>query len=308
MSLLIIGSLALDTIETPYGKREYILGGSANFISASASYFTKELRLVGIVGYDFPEKEIEFLKSKNVDLRGLVISEDKKTFHWHGVYTQDMNDRESLVTELNAFETFNPLIPEEFRDSDYICVGNVDPVIQQKIINQLSSPELVMIDTMNFWIEGKPDELKKTLSLADIIVINDAEARLISGETNLFKAGKIIMEIGPKILIIKKGEHGAILMKENNIFICPALPLDSVIDPTGAGDTFAGGFMGWLHKTKDLSFENLKIAVVFGTVMASIVVQDFSLEGLRNTKEFLIKDRLNQLSEITKFSKSEYNL
>lgn len=305
MSLLIIGSMALDTIETPHGKREYILGGSANFISASASYFTDNIRVVGIVGYDFPLEEIEFLKSKGVDTRGIVISKDQKTFHWHGVYTEDMNDRESIVTELNAFQTFNPVIPEELAKSEYVCLGNVDPVIQNKIIKQLISPELIMIDTMNFWIEGKPDELKRTLSLTDIIVVNDGEARLLTGETNLVTAGKKIMDFGPKIIIIKKGEHGAMLMNNDAIFHCPALPLDRVIDPTGAGDTFAGGFMGWLHRTKDVTFENLKLAVVFGTVMASIVVQDFSLEGLRNVDKSLIKSRFFKLKELTHFTEPE---
>lgn len=305
MSLLIIGSMALDTIETPHGKREYILGGSANFISASASYFTDDIRVVGIVGYDFPLEEIEFLKSKGVDTRGIVISKDQKTFHWHGVYTEDMNDRESIVTELNAFQTFNPVIPEELAKSEYVCLGNVDPVIQNKIIKQLISPELIMIDTMNFWIEGKPDELKRTLSLTDIIVVNDGEARLLTGETNLVTAGKKIMDFGPKIIIIKKGEHGAMLMNNDAIFHCPALPLYRVIDPTGAGDTFAGGFMGWLHRTKDVTFENLKLAVVFGTVMASIVVQDFSLEGLRNVDKSLIKSRFFKLKELTHFTEPE---
>ncbi len=308
MSLLIIGSLALDTIETPFGKREYILGGSANFISASASYFTDDIRLVGTVGYDFPLKEIEFLKSKNIDTGGLVISDTMKTFHWHGVYTKDMNDRDSLVTELNVFAEFDPVIPEKFRTSEYVCLGNVDPVIQYKIITQLKSPELILIDTMNFWIEGKPEELKKTLSLAGIIMVNDAEARLLTGETNLLNAGKKIMEIGPEIVIIKKGEHGAFLMKENEIFFCPAVPLDKVIDPTGAGDTFAGGFMGWLHKTKNLSFENLKIAVVFGTVMASIVVQDFSLEGIRDIDKSEILSRFRRIKSLTAFNEPEFSL
>lgn len=305
MSLLIIGSLALDTIETPYGKREYILGGSANFISTSASYFTDSIRMVGTVGYDFPFKEIEFLKSKGIDTQGLVISKEQKTFHWHGVYKPDMNERESLITELNVFQTFDPVIPEEFRKSEYVCLGNVDPVIQNKIIKQLTSPELIMIDTMDFWIEGKPGDLKRTLSLADIIVVNDGEARLLTGEANLLSAGKKIMELGPKILIIKKGEHGAMLMKDNMIFYCPAVPLDRVIDPTGAGDTFAGGFMGWLHRTKDHSFENLKLAVVFGTVMASIVVQDFSLEGLRNVEKSLISSRFKNLKDMTYFIEPE---
>ncbi|MBN1633520.1 MAG: sugar kinase [Ignavibacteria bacterium] len=305
MSLLIIGSLALDTIETPHGKRDYILGGSANFISASASYFTDGIRVVGTVGYDFPFEEIEFLKSKGIDTQGIVISKKLKTFHWHGVYTADMNARESLITELNVFHSFDPVIPEEFRKSEYVCLGNVDPVIQNKIIKQLYSPELIMIDTMDFWIEGKPENLKSTLSLTNIIVVNDGEARLLTGETNLLLAGKKIMDFGPKIIIIKKGEHGAMLMKDNELFYCPAVPLDKVIDPTGAGDTFAGGFMGWLHRTKNVSFENLKLAVVFGTIMASVVVQDFSLEGLRNVENSLIKSRFKKLKEMTYFNEPE---
>lgn len=308
MSLLIIGSLALDTIETPFGKKEYILGGSANFISASASYFTEDIRMVGTVGYDFPLKEIEFLKSKGIDTKGLVISKDEKTFHWHGIYTPDMNDRESVVTELNVFSKFDPVIPDDFRTSKYVCLGNVDPVIQNKIIRQLKSPELIMIDTMNFWIQGKPGELKRTLSLADIIMVNDGEARLLTGESNLLIAGKKIMELGPKIIIIKKGEHGAFLMKENEIFYSPAVPLHKVIDPTGAGDTFAGGFMGWLHRTNNLSFDNLKIAVVFGTVMASIVVQDFSLEGIRYINKSLIMNRFHQLKSLITFGEPEISI
>ncbi|MBM4157880.1 MAG: sugar kinase [Ignavibacteria bacterium] len=301
MSLLVIGSLALDTIETPHGKREYTLGGSATFISVSASYFTKDIRLVGVVGYDFPQSEIEFFNSRNIDTSGLEILKDKKTFHWHGVYHKDMNTRDSITTELNAFETFNPEITDKFRSSDYVCLGNVDPIIQKRVIKQLKNPELVMIDTMNFWIEGKPAEVKETLSLVDVIMINDSEARLISGEYNLIYSAKKIMELGPKILIIKKGEHGALLFTENTTFTVPAYPLEKVYDPTGAGDSFAGGFMGWIDKTKDISDSNLKTAMVYGSVMASLAVQEFSLEGIKNLENTTIKKRFEDFRYLTNF-------
>jgi sugar/nucleoside kinase (ribokinase family) len=301
MSLLVIGTLALDTIETPFGKQEYTLGGSATFISTTASYFTPNTRLVGIVGYDFPQKEIDFLKSKNIDISSLEISKDKKTFHWHGVYSQDMNTRDSLTTDLNAFETFDPVINEKFRKSDYVCIGNADPVLQKKIIKQLDKPKLLMIDTMNFWIEGKPAALNETLKLADIIVVNDSEARLISGENNLVTASKKIMNLGPKILIIKKGEHGALLITKDTIFSVPAFPLERVFDPTGAGDTFAGGFMGWIDKTDDLSAENLKLAIVFGSVMASLAVEKFSLDGIRNLSNDIIMKRFYEFRNLTQF-------
>ena len=301
MSLLVIGTLALDTIETPFGKKEYTLGGSATFISTTASYFTHNTRLVGIVGSDFPKEEIEFLKSKNIDISGLEISKDKKTFHWHGVYSHDMNVRESITTELNAFETFDPVISDKFKKSEYVCIGNADPSLQKKIILQLGKPKLLMIDTKNFWIEGKPKELNETLKLADIIVVNDSEARLISGENNLIIAAHKIMKIGPKILIIKKGEHGALLITKDLIFSVPAFPLETVFDPTGAGDTFAGGFMGWLDKTDDLSTENLKLAIVFGSVMASLCVEKFSLEGIRNLTNDVIMKRFYEFRNLTQF-------
>ena len=296
MSLTVVGSLALDTIETPFGKREYILGGSATFISTSASYFSNNINLVGIVGYDFPKEEVEFLKSKGINTSGLEIRDDLKTFHWHG-----MNERDSIHTELNAFEVFNPILSDDFSNSEFLCLGNVDPVIQRKVLMQMKHPKLKMIDTMNFWIEGKPEEFKETLKYADTIVINDSEARLITGETNLFVASRKILTMGPRVIIVKKGEHGAFLITQNTIFSVPAIPLSNVIDPTGAGDTFAGGFMGWLAKTNDISDENLKIAVAFGTVMASLVVQDFSLEGIRNLKKDDVMTRFNRLKNLTTF-------
>lgn len=307
MSLLVVGSIALDTIETPFGKREYILGGSASFICLTSSYFTDEVRMVGIVGYDFPKEEIEFFRSKGIDTSGIEISPTDKTFHWYGRYHNDMNTRDSIVTELNAFEKFNPIIPEKFKDSDFICIGNVDPRIQKSVILQVNKPKIIMMDTMNFWIEGKLNDLLETLKYANILVINDSEVKLLTGDNNIIAGGRKIFELGPEIVIIKKGEHGAILMNKNHIFTVPAIPLEKIVDPTGAGDTFAGGLMGWLHKTKDFSFENLKLAVVMGTVMASIAVENYSIDNLRNVSKEEINNRIEKLYNISNFKKIELN-
>ena len=301
MSLLVIGSLALDTIETPFGKVEYTLGGSATFISTTASYFINDVRLVGIVGTDFPAAEIEFLKSKGINTSGLEISKTKKTFHWHGFYHTDMNNRDSITTELNAFEDFDPVIPVDFKSTEFVCLGNVNPEIQKKVILQLDKPKFVMIDTMNFWIEGKLDALKETMKLVDMMVINDSEAKMLAEENNLLIAAKKIFAMGPKMLIIKKGEHGAMLITRDFLFTIPAFPLEKVFDPTGAGDTFAGGFMGWLAKTGDISPANLKLAIVYGSVMASLAVEEFSLDGIRDlTKEKIMK-RFEEFRNLTHF-------
>lgn len=301
MGLLVIGSLALDTIETPFGKAERTLGGSATFISTSASYFTTPVRLVGIVGFDFPKEEIEFLSSKKIDISGLEISETKKTFHWHGKYDFDLNTRESLVTELNAFETFDPVISEKFRDSEYVCLGNLHPSLQKKVIGQISKPKLVMCDTMNFWIEGAYNELLEILKHVNLLVINDSEARELTKEFNLVIAARNIMKMGPQILIIKKGEHGALLFTNDSIFSAPAYPLEEVFDPTGAGDTFAGGLMGWIAKTKDISTDNLKLAVIYGSTMASLAVEKFSLDGIRNLTNETIMKRFSEFKKLTFF-------
>lgn len=301
MSLLVIGSLALDTLETPFGKVEYAVGGSATFISTSASYFYDDIKLVGIIGTDFPEEEIEFLKSRSIDISGVERHPTKKTFHWHGKYHYDLNTRDSITTELNAFEDFDPVIPENFKDSKYICLGNVDPEIQMKVINQLSNPKLIMMDTMNFWMEIKKEKLIDTMRHVDILMINDSEARELTEEYNLILAAKRIHEIGPKIVVIKKGEHGALLFNENDIFSAPGFPLEKVFDPTGAGDSFAGGFMGWLAKTDDTSIENLKRAMIYGSAIASIAVEEFSLEGIRNLDHAKINNRLNSFKHLTHF-------
>lgn len=301
MSLLVIGSLALDTIETPFGKAEYTLGGSATFIATSSSYFINGVRLVGIVGNDFPASEIEFLKSKGINTDGLEISKSKKTFHWHGRYHTDMNNRDSITTELNAFEDFNPVIPESFRDSEFVCLGNVNPEIQKNVIKQLAKPKFVMIDTMNFWIEGKLEALKETMKLVDMMVINDSEAKMLAEENNLLTAAKKIFSMGPKMLIIKKGEHGALLITKNILFSVPAFILESVFDPTGAGDTFAGGLMGWLARSKDISPANLKLAVVYGSVMASLAVEKFSLDGIRHLTKDRIMQRFKEFRDLTHY-------
>lgn len=301
MSLLVIGSLALDTIETPFGKAERTLGGSATFISTSASYFTNSVRLVGIVGYDFPQEEIDFLKSKSIDISGLEISKTKKTFHWHGKYNFDLNTRESITTELNAFESFDPLISEKFKGSEFVCLGNLHPGLQKKVLKQISNPKLIMCDTMNFWIDGAYNDLVETLKLVNLLVINDSEARELSKEFNLVSAAKKIMQFGPKIIIIKKGEHGALLFMNDMIFTAPAYPLEKVFDPTGAGDTFAGGLMGWLSKTGDLSERNLKLAVIYGSAMASLAVEKFSLDGIRNLSHSQIMNRFAEFKKLTHF-------
>jgi sugar/nucleoside kinase (ribokinase family) len=301
MSLLVVGSLALDTIETPFGKAERVPGGSANFISVAASYFIQPVRLVGIVGGDFPKSEIDFLQEREIDLEGLQVVENGKTFHWHGKYNYDLNSRDTITTELNVFGDFDPLIPENFRKSRYLCISNFDPEIQKKVYMQMSSPNLVVADTMNFWIERKYDALVDVLQHINVLVINDSEARELSKEFNLFKAAKKIQGFGPKVVIIKKGEHGALLFYEDEIFSAPAYPLESIYDPTGAGDSFAGGFIGYLAKTDDISYENMKRAVIFGSTLASFCVEKFSLEGTRDLSHLEIKDRFNEFKRFSAF-------
>lgn len=301
MSLLVVGSLALDTIETPFGKADEVLGGSAVYISVSASYFIKPVRLVGVVGSDFPRSAIEFLEDKNIDLEGLQVIDAGKTFRWGGKYHHDLNVRDTLYTHLNVFEHFKPVIPESYKKSSYICLGNIDPVLQQCVIEQIQNPRLVIGDTMNFWINGKRPELLKAIEMMDVLILNDSEARLLSNEPNLIRAAKIIMNMGPKIVIIKKGEHGAMLITEKTIFSAPAYPLENINDPTGAGDAFAGGFIGWIAKTDDLSDENLKCAVVYGSTLASFCVEKFSIERIKDLSHLEIKDRFLEFRALSHF-------
>ncbi len=304
MSLLVVGSLALDTIETPFGKAEEVLGGSSVYISVSASYFVEPVRLVGVVGSDFPKSAIEFLKSKNIDLTGLQIIDIGKTFRWGGKYHYDLNVRDTVYTHLNVFEHFKPVIPESYKKSSYVCLGNIDPTLQQCVIEQIQNPRLVIGDTMNFWINGKRKELQKAIEMMDVLVLNDSEARLLSNEPNLIRAAKIIMKMGPRIVIIKKGEHGALLITEKTIFSAPAYPLENINDPTGAGDAFAGGFIGWIAKTDDLSEENLKCAVIYGSTLASFCVEMFSIDRIKDLSHLEIKDRFLEFRALSHFEEN----
>ena len=302
MSLLVVWSIALDTIETPFGRADMVAGGSAVYISAAASYFTAPIRLVGVVGDDFPKSELEYLKSRGVDLEGLQVVKGGKTFHWSGRYHYDLNQRDTLDTQLNVFEKFDPVIPASYRKSRYVLLGNIDPVLQRRVIESLDAkPDLVICDTMNFWIEGKRDELLKTLKVVDVIIVNDSEARLLSSEPNLVKAAKKIMMMGPRVVIIKKGEHGALLFTSDTVFSAPAFPLEFIYDPTGAGDTFAGGFIGHIVRTEDVSDENLKRAVIYGSVLASFSVARFGIEALKELSDIEIMGRYRDFIDLSRF-------
>lgn len=298
--ILVVGSLALDTVETPFGKADNSLGGSATFISIAASYFTAPIKLVGVVGGDFPKEHINLLEEHSVDLEGMQVIEDGLTFRWSGKYHYDLNVRDTLFTHLNVFETFDPVIPEKYKNTKYVCLGNIDPVLQRKVLQQISKPKLVVCDTMNFWIEGKNTELIETLKLVDVLVFNDSEARLLAKEPNLIKAAKQIIKMGPRCVIIKKGEHGALMVTENTIFSAPAYPLENINDPTGAGDTFAGGLIGWIARTDDTSDENLKKAVIYGSTMASFCVEEFSINGLLSLSTLKIQDRFREFIRLSK--------
>jgi sugar/nucleoside kinase (ribokinase family) len=305
LGLLVVGSLGLDTVETPFDKVEDALGGSATFISLAASYFSGPVELVGIVGSDFPKKFIDTLIDHNVDLEGLQIVEGGKTFRWAGKYHYDLNVRDTLFTHLNVFEKFDPIIPESFRKAKYVCLGNIDPILQEKVLDQLEGPQFIVCDTMNYWIEGKLIELLKLLPRVNVLIINDSEARLLAHDPNLIRAAKKIIEFGPDILIIKKGEHGALLFTEDTIFSAPAYPMETIFDPTGAGDSFAGGFIGYLYKTRDLSAENLKRAVIYGSTMASFCVEQFSTKALEDLSYLGIQDRYREFMKLSRFDEQE---
>ncbi|HTK82875.1 MAG TPA: PfkB family carbohydrate kinase [Bacteroidota bacterium] len=301
MSLLVVGSLGIDTIETPFGKVENVLGGSATYISTAASYFVTPIRLVGVVGGDFTEEYIDFLESREIDMEGMQIVKEGKTFRWGGRYHYDLNIRDTLFTDLNVFEHFNPVIPPAYRKTSCVCLGNIDPVLQLRVLEQIEKPKLVVGDTMNFWIKGKNAELKKTLKFVDVLVLNETEARQLTEEPNLVKAARGIMKLGPRIVIIKKGEHGALMLTENTVFSAPAYPLENIYDPTGAGDSFAGGFIGYLAKTDDFSDDSLKRAVIYGSTMASFCVERFSLDRLKDLTYLEIQDRFREFKELSKF-------
>ncbi len=293
MSLLVVGSMAYDAVETPFDKIDEALGGSAMFFSTAASYFS-DVSLVAVVGDDFNMSDIDFLKEKNVNLDGLTV-ESGETFRWGGKYLDNMIDRETIYTKLGVFEQFNPVLPESYKKSDYVFLANIQPGLQHNVVQQIEKPKFVAMDTMNFWITGTPDDLKKTLSVVDCLVINDSEVRLLSGEFNIFTGARRIQEMGPKTLIIKKGEHGSILVHKDAYFSCPAIPVENLFDPTGAGDTFAGGFMGYLSMVNDVSEANLRRAIAVGTVMASFCVESFSADRLKALTENDIRSRISQL-------------
>jgi sugar/nucleoside kinase (ribokinase family) len=299
VSVLVVGSVALDYLETPYGKLEQALGGSATFVSIAASYFSRDTRFVGIVGGDFPEEHIEYFKSRGIHTDGLEIVKEGKTFSWGGKYHDDMNTRDTLYTELGVFEHFNPTIPEQWKESDYVLLGNIHPDLQRSVLEQAVNPKLSVCDTMNLWINISYDSLVETISKVDVLVLNDEEAKMLTRELNLIAAGRKMLGMGPSVVVIKKGEHGAMLMTEDNLYVAPAMPLALVKDPTGAGDSFAGGFIGWLAKTDDLSFENMKRAVIYGSVMASFCVEEFSIASIRDLNEEQIQNRAASLVQLS---------
>ena len=303
MSLVIIGTVAFDAIETPFGKTDKIIGGSATYVGYSATKLGVKPKLVAVVGDDFPQETIGDLKNVGFDLEGLQIKEGEKTFFWSGRYHNDMNSRDTLATELNVLENFNPVIPESYQDCSYLMLGNLAPAIQQQVINGMHTrPKLIAMDTMNFWMDIAMEDLKKTISAVDVLTINDEEARQLSGEYSLITAAEKIQAMGPKYLIIKKGEHGALLFHGKEMFYAPALPLANVTDPTGAGDTFAGGFMGYLARTDDVSFENMKRAVIYGSALASFTVQEFGTEKIKAVSESELEERIGAFKNLMRFS------
>ena len=302
MSLIVVGTMAFDAIETPFGKTDRIIGGAATYISWSASNFTQPIRQISVIGGDFPKQELDELVQRGVTLEGVQVKENEKSFFWAGRYHMDMNTRDTLDTQLNVLADFQPVVPDSYQDSDFLMLGNLAPAVQLSVIEQLTTrPRLVVLDTMNFWMEVALDGLKKVLEKVDVLMVNDSEARELSHEYSLVKAARKILKMGPKYLIIKKGEHGALLFHEENVFFAPALPLEDVFDPTGAGDTFAGGFIGHIARTKDVSFENMKTAIIVGSAMASFCVEKFGTERLKQITKEDIDRRLTQFQELVNF-------
>ena len=302
MSVIVVGTMAFDAIETPFGKTDKIIGGSAIYVAYAAANFVKPVQQVSIIGYDFPEAEMQELKRRGVMLDGVELVKDKKSFFWSGRYHMDMNSRDTLITDLNVLADFNPQIPESYQGAEFLMLGNLMPKLQKSVIEQLKKrPKLIVLDTMNFWMEAALDDLKEVLKMVDVLMVNDAEARELSHEFSLVKAAKKIMTMGPKYLIIKKGEHGALLFHKDEVFYAPALPLEDVFDPTGAGDTFAGGFIGHIARTKDISFNNMKTAIIVGSAMASFCVEKFGPDRLKEITKEDIDKRLQQFRELVSF-------
>jgi len=302
MKLVTVGSVAFDAIETPFGKTDKIVGGAGTFISLASSFFAKEQGLISVVGEDFPNETLDYLTSKGVNIEGIQIKKGEKTFFWSGKYHNDMNSRDTLVTELNVLGTFDPIVPEVCQGADYLMLGNLSPQVQLSVIQRLTKrPKLIAMDTMNFWMDIALDDLKVTMAHVDVLIINDEEARQLSKEYSLVRAAKVIRAMGPKILIIKKGEHGALLFHGENIFFAPALPLEEVFDPTGAGDTFAGGFMGYIAATNDDSFENMKRAIIAGSALASFCVEKFGTQRLTEINMDDVNKRMKQFVDLSNF-------
>ncbi|HPH17920.1 MAG TPA: PfkB family carbohydrate kinase [Haliscomenobacter sp.] len=302
MSLLAVGTVAFDDIETPWGRAEMAIGGAATYITLAASHFLNDLRLVSVIGDDFPQDMLSFMRQRGINLEGLQVKENEKSFFWAGRYHNNMNSRDTLDTQLNVLATFDPVLPESYKDTEYLMLGNLTPAVQLRVIEQMNKrPKLIALDTMNFWMDIAWDSLMEVLGKIDMLIINDEEARQLSGEHSLVKAAHKIHALGPRFLVIKKGEHGALLFEGDKLFFAPALPLQEVIDPTGAGDTFAGGFMGYIAKTEDISFDNMKRAIIYGSAMASFCVEQFSVEALKSLNAAQINERVQRFVELVNF-------
>ena len=300
--LLIVGTVAFDAIETPFGKTDKILGGAATYIGLSASFFNLQSAIVSVVGDDFPQKHLDLLTSKNIDISGIEIVKGGKTFFWSGLYHNDLNSRDTLVTELNVLADFQPKVPQNFKDSDIVMLGNLHPLVQSSVLDQMEKkPKLVVLDTMNFWMDCALPELLDVIKRVDVITINDEEARQLSGEYSLVKAAAKIQDMGPKYVVIKKGEHGALLFHNREVFFAPALPLEDVFDPTGAGDTFAGGFSGFIAQSENISFGNMKNAIIYGSNLASFCVEKFGTERMKTLTKAEVAIRLQQFKSLTQF-------
>ncbi len=302
MSLIIVGTVAFDTIETPFGKADMVVGGAALYGSIAASHYTNDVQLVSVIGEDFPKEELTYMASRGINQEGLQLKEGEKSFYWSGRYHDNMNKRDTLVTDLNVLASFDPVLPDSYKESEYVMLGNLQPEVQMRVIEQMNKrPKLIIMDTMNFWMDIAMDSLKKTIAKIDVLTINDEEARQLSGEYSLVKAAAKILDMGPTYLVIKKGEHGALLFDKNNVFSAPALPLAEVYDPTGAGDTFAGAFAGYIAQTDDISFENMKRAIIHGSAMASFCVEKFSNQRLKELTNAEIEARLQKFVDLTTF-------
>ncbi len=299
--LLIVGTVAFDAIETPFGKTDKILGGAATYIGLSAANFDIKSAVVSVVGEDFPQEYLDLLKKNNINIEGIEVVKGGKTFFWKGKYHNDLNTRDTLDTQLNVLADFNPVVPDSHKDAEFVMLGNLHPLVQLSVLEQVENPKLVVLDTMNFWMDNALEDLMKVIAKVDVITINDEEARQLSGEYSLVKAARKIEEMGPKYVVIKKGEHGALLFHKDQIFFAPALPLEEVFDPTGAGDTFAGGFAGYLAKTGDVSFENMKSAIIYGSNLASFCVEKFGTERMQSLTGDQMNRRLDQFKKLTQF-------